>query len=242
MHPFLSRMWSFDVREKFSDRAAVSERPEADLPGTGSGIDALIDESSRRGLTGTTRSDVYEPARDPDDVSRAPDARDDIDPPEWRQDFPIDWPKDEFVARRDFAKFMVLTSGAFAAGQTWIAAQHLLRSRRPALPRLKIATISEIPVAGFKAFDYPTEHDRCLVVRLGERDLVAFSQACTHLSCAVIPKVADGVFLCPCHEGYFDLRTGRNIAGPPPRPLSRVALEIDGDDVYAIGVEDRTVA
>ncbi len=222
---------------------AVSDYPEDDVLGTGSDIDARVDEASRRGLTGTTRSDVYEPTRDPDDVSRPPDLRDERDPPKWREDFPIDWPKDEFVARRDFAKFMVLTSCAFATGQAWIAAQHLSRNRRPSPPRVKIAQVAEIAVGEFKTFSYPTEQDRCLLVRLGERDLVAFSQACTHLSCAVVPKVAEGVFLCPCHDGFFDLRTGRNIAGPPPRPLPRIALEIDGDDVvYAVGIDERTVA
>jgi nitrite reductase/ring-hydroxylating ferredoxin subunit len=213
----------------------------SDEKGTGSSIDARIDEWSRRGLTGTARSDVYEPTRDPDDVSRAPDPRDDRNPPRWREDFPIDWPKDEFVARRDFAKFLVLTSAAFVAGQGWIATQHLLRKNRPAAPRRKIATLAELPIGGVRQFGYPEEHDRCLLVRLGERELVAFSQACTHLSCAVVPKVEDGVLFCPCHEGYFDLRTGKNIAGPPPRPLPRVGLEVEGDDVFATGVAERTV-
>jgi nitrite reductase/ring-hydroxylating ferredoxin subunit len=210
--------------------------------GSGVDIDARIDEASRRGLTGTTRSDVYEPTRDPDDISRAPDAKDELDPPQWRTDFPIDWPKDEFIARRDFAKFMVLTSGAFVAGQGFIAARHLLRHRRAAPERLKIAVASEIPVGGVRSFSYPTGQDRCLLVRLSEGEFVAFSQECTHLSCAVIPKLADGVFLCPCHEGYFDLRTGKNISGPPPRPLPRITLEIEGDAVYAIGIAERTAA
>jgi len=209
--------------------------------GTGSGIDARVDEWSRRGLTGTIRSDIYELTRDPDDVSRAPDPRDERDPPRWRQDFPIDWPKDEFVARRDFAKFLVLTSGAFALGQGWIAAQHLVRRNRAAPVRRKIAAVSELAIGGVKQFSYPEEHDRCLLVRLGEREFVAFSQSCTHLSCAVVPKVSEGIFLCPCHEGYFDLRTGKNIAGPPPRPLPRIVLEIEGDEIFALSVDERMV-
>ncbi len=210
---------------------------------TGSAIDVRVDEASRRGLTGTARSDVYEPTRDPDDVSRAPDPRDDEDPPRYRQDFPIDWPKDELVARRDFAKFLVLTSGALVAGQGWIAAQDLIKSRRRVEPlsRAKIARLSSLPIGGVLSFTYPTDRDRCLLVRIDEAEVVAFSQSCTHLSCAVVPKVAEGVFLCPCHEGYFDLRTGKNLAGPPPRPLPRITLDIAGDDIFATGVEERTV-
>ena len=220
------------------------ERPamDASVPLNTPSIDARLDEGSRGGLTGSAGRDRYEPGRDPDDVSRAPDPKDELDPPQWRRDFPIDWPKDEFVARRDFAKFLVLTSGAFVAGQAWIAAEQLVRHRRRATnPRLKIASLSEIPPGTFKTFSYPNEHDRCVLVRLKDGELVAFSQACTHLSCAVIPKLEEGVFLCPCHEGYFDLRTGRNIAGPPPRPLPRIALATEGDDLYATGVDERTV-
>jgi nitrite reductase/ring-hydroxylating ferredoxin subunit len=211
--------------------------------GTGPTIDARVDEHSRRGLTGTARSDVYEPTRDPDDISRAPDARDERDPPRWRRDFPIDWPNDEFVARREFTKFLVLTSGAFAAGQGWIAARHLIRDNRDAERpvRSKIAALSALPVGGVLSFSYPTERDRCLLVRVGEGEVVAFSQSCTHLSCAVVPRVSEGVFECPCHAGYFDLRTGRNIAGPPPRPLARIVLEVAGDEVFATGVEERMV-
>jgi Rieske Fe-S protein len=57
----------------------------------------------------------------------------------------------------------------------------------------------------------------------------------------VIPKVDEGVFACPCHEGFFDLRTGKNIAGPPPRPLPRVLLRNNGSDVLAVGVDERVV-
>lgn len=226
---------------KNSVREGAADASTGDAAGTGRGIDARVDEWSRRGLTGTARADVYEPTRDPDDVSIAPDPRDERDPPRWRRDFPIDWPKDEFVARRDFAKFLVLTSGAFVAGQGWIAAQHLIRRNREAPPRLKVASIATLPIGGVAEFSYPNEYDRCLLVRLGERDLVAFSQSCTHLSCAVVPRVEDGVFHCPCHEGYFDLRTGKNIAGPPPRPLRRILLELEGSDVFAIGIDEQAV-
>jgi Rieske Fe-S protein len=90
-------------------------------------------------------------------------------------------------------------------------------------------------------FAYPGEHDPCLLVRLPDGSLVAYSQKCTHLSCAVVPEVDKGILRCPCHEGIFDLATGRNIAGPPPRPLPRIEIAVEGDEVYAVGLQARTV-
>jgi Rieske Fe-S protein len=79
-----------------------------------------------------------------------------------------------------------------------------------------------------------------VLVRTADRTFVAYSQKCTHLSCAVLPQVAAGVIRCPCHDGLFDLASGRPLAGPPRRPLSRVTLQFNGDQIFATGVEERT--
>lgn len=204
-------------------------------------LDARVDDAGREGLAGTARASVYERSPSPDDVTVAPDLRPMEVQPRWRRDFPIDWPEDHYVARRDFAKFLVLTSGAFVVGQGWIAAQDIVRKNRVPPGRARIASLAEVPVGSAAMFAYPGEHDTCLLIRLGEREVVAFSQKCTHLACAVVPRVEEGVLHCPCHAGYFDIRTGRNIAGPPPRPLPVIELELDGDDVYAVGVRTSTV-
>jgi hypothetical protein len=59
-------------------------------------------------------------------VTTPPDGRPLAEQPEWRRDFPIDTPQDNYVARRDFTKFLVLTSGAFAVGQVWIAGKAMV--------------------------------------------------------------------------------------------------------------------
>jgi nitrite reductase/ring-hydroxylating ferredoxin subunit len=204
------------------------------------GLDPSVDEDSRRGLTGTARASLYEATRDPEDVTVAPDGRPLAEQPRWRRDFAIDVPEDNHLARRDFARFLVLTSGAFVAGQAWIAVQSLVRHRRGPLPRVRIAAQADVPRGAALMFAYPRAHDACLLVRLPDDRLVAYSQKCTHLSCAVIPEVERGLLRCPCHEGYFDLATGNNLSGPPPRPLPRILLEEVGDDIFAVGVETRT--
>src|SRR5215468_9656001 len=92
-------------------------------------LDARIDSAGREGLTGTTPASIYRPLHDAEAVTLAPDGRPMDAQPAWRTDFPIDWPEDQYVERRDFMKFMVLTSLAFAVGQFWIAVQDWWRGR-----------------------------------------------------------------------------------------------------------------
>jgi Rieske Fe-S protein len=179
--------------------------------------------------------------RDSEQISVAPDGRPMTDQPKWRRDFPIDLPQDVYIARRDFTKFLVLTSLAFTAGQFWIGLQNFFRKRRGEPQLVEIAGVNEIAVGGAKTFAYPEAHDQCLLVRLDENKFVAYSQACTHLSCAVVPEPQNKCFRCPCHEGKFDIESGRPIAGPPRRPLARINLEFRNDRIYASGVELRTL-
>jgi Rieske Fe-S protein len=176
---------------------------------------------------------------DPENLSLQPDGRPVELAPKWRRDFPIDIPRDEYVARRDFAKFMVLTSFAFAVGQVWIVVQNLVRSRTSAPPIRPVARVAEVPVGGSRLFRYPGEDDHAILVRLDENRFVAYDQQCTHLLCPVIAQPQAGRLHCPCHNGNFDLATGRVLSGPPERPLPRINVEVRGGVVYATGVEVR---
>lgn len=184
-------------------------------------------------------SDTAPTRTTPDQLSVPPDGRPYSDQPQWRNDFPIDWPQDEFVARRDFTKFLVLTSFAFVVGQVWILFQNFARSRKGEPPVRRIASEADVPVGGAFVFHYPEPHDTCIAVRTGERTWVAYNQKCTHLACAVVPVVEKGHFHCPCHNGFFDLATGMATGGPPRRPLERIQLEIRDGELYAVGKEIR---
>jgi|RhiMethySRZTD1v2_1073278.scaffolds.fasta_scaffold145305_4 Rieske Fe-S protein len=204
-------------------------------------IDVRVDTPGREGLAGTTSASLYTPLQDSEQVTLAPDGRPLDQQPPWRTDFPIDWPQDHYVERREFMKFMVLTSLALAVGQFSIAVQNWWRRRRGQPEIRRVAALNDLAVGGVATFSYPGEHDDCVIMRPGENELIAYSQKCTHLSCAVRPLMDEGVIHCPCHEGYFDLRSGRPIAGPPRRPLSIVRLQVRGGDVYATGIQERTI-
>ena len=174
-------------------------------------------------------------------ITIAPDGKPTEQQPRWRQDFPIDWGQDHYVARRDFTKFMVLTSFAFTIGQFWIAAQNFMRTRRGKLPLRAIVQLDQLAVGQALTFAYPDAHDACILVRTGEQRFAAFSQKCTHLSCAVVPQFEQRRFHCPCHNGAFDLETGQPLQGPPRRPLPRITLEIINGTLYATGLAEQHV-
>jgi len=178
--------------------------------------------------------------QDRDYNSTPPDTQPQASQPQWRQDFPIDVPQDNYISRREFTKFLVLTSAAFTFGQFWIVWENWRRERRGEEPMKKITTLSQIPVGSSLVFHYPNDDEPCLLMRPKQETLLAYSQKCTHLSCAVIPDLPNNRLACPCHHGYFALDDGRVLAGPPPRPLPRVKLEVRGDVIYATGVELRT--
>jgi Rieske Fe-S protein len=204
-------------------------------------VDPRVDDAAREGLTGTTPATLYAALPVREQITLPPDGRLPDEQPAWRRDFPIDWPQDQYVARRDFAKFMVLTSLAFAIGQVWIGIQNFVRRRGKKPPIQRIANLADVPVGGAITFNYPREHNRCLLIRPAGDELLAFDQSCTHLSCAVVPRIEEKCIACPCHEGLFDLNTGRPIAGPPRRPLAQIMLEVRHGVVYATDVKRSTI-
>ena len=157
-------------------------------------------------------------------------------PPLWSEEFSVHASEDAYVLRRQFTKFLVLTSLGMASGNAWIWMRTLFAAPHAAFPEADIGASAEIPAGGVKLFTYPTPHDTAIVVRRPDGSLKAFSQKCTHLSCAVYYSAEHDRLECPCHEGYFSVDTGRVLQGPPPRPLPIIHVEERNGRVVATGV------
>ena len=69
-----------------------------------------------------------------------------------------------------------------------------------------------------------------ILVRAPSGELRAFSAVCTHLNCTVQYRPDLSHIWCACHNGHFDLN-GKNIAGPPPRPLESFAVNARGNQI-----------
>ena len=69
-----------------------------------------------------------------------------------------------------------------------------------------------------------------LIIRTAEGELRAFSARCTHLNCTVQYEPGEKQIVCACHGGVFDLN-GKNVAGPPPKPLVAYNVNARGDEI-----------
>ena len=156
--------------------------------------------------------------------------------PLWRDEFSVFTADERYVNRRQFTKFLTLTSFGMLVGNLWILARSIFY-RSPSFGRQAVAVAEEVPVGGVRLFAYPTAEDPCILIRTAGDSFVAFSQKCTHLSCAVFYAQEQNRLECPCHQGFFSIADGSVIQGPPQRPLPRVTLETKDGRIYATGIE-----
>ena len=89
-------------------------------------------------------------------------------------------------------------------------------------------------------------------LELNGNHYVAFSQVCTHLGCLVNLndnleainfafnyRTEHPALVCPCHLSVFaPLESGRAVSGPAVEPLPRVQLSVEGDALFAVGLEE----
>ena len=69
-----------------------------------------------------------------------------------------------------------------------------------------------------------------ILIQTAEGEYRALSAICTHLDCTVQFRSDENLIWCACHNGRYDLN-GKNISGPPPRPLEEFQVNVRGDDV-----------
>jgi cytochrome b6-f complex iron-sulfur subunit len=88
--------------------------------------------------------------------------------------------------------------------------------------------VSDLKPNSAKIFRFGNRPGLLLLTKEGEYH--AFSATCTHLSCTVQYRTDLHQIWCACHNGLYDLN-GRNVSGPPPRPLENYQVHVRGDDL-----------
>ncbi len=90
------------------------------------------------------------------------------------------------------------------------------------------AKLSEVPLNSGKIFKFGNKPG--IVVHTPAGELKAFSAVCTHLECIVQYRPDTKQIWCACHNGQYNL-SGKNIGGPPPRPLEEFQVNTRGEDI-----------
>lgn len=104
----------------------------------------------------------------------------------------------------------------------------------PQVPESSSLTVNAGRATELKNNSYiivPLGAEPALLLRTAEGELRAFSAECTHLSCTVEYRDDLKQIYCNCHNGRYDL-TGKNIAGPPPRPLRPFDVSVKDGDIF----------
>ncbi len=135
-------------------------------------------------------------------------------------------------SRRSFVNWLLGTSaGGFFVAMLYPVARYLIP---PEAGESSVASVAlpfgpdEIATNSAKAFRFGNKPG--ILVRTETGELRAFSAVCTHLDCTVQYRADISHIWCACHNGHFDL-TGRNIQGPPPRPLDAFDVNVRGDEI-----------
>jgi len=89
-----------------------------------------------------------------------------------------------------------------------------------------VGAASSVPVGGGLSVANPADGSAAWVVHTSGSTFVAFSAICTHAGCTVQYDASTVQFVCPCHGGVFDARTGQVLQGPPPTPLPSIPVHV----------------
>ncbi len=131
--------------------------------------------------------------------------------------------------RRKFLRsLLVLLGSTVLVSFVYPLVRFLAPPGREAQGRKVVIKRSEIPMGSTK--DIIVNSIPSIVINTPDKGFIALSRVCTHLGCLVEYEKAKNRLLCPCHAGVYTLE-GTVVSGPPPKPLQKFPLKVEGEDI-----------
>lgn len=128
--------------------------------------------------------------------------------------------------------FLGTSAGAFLASVLYPVGRYLIPAKAPEASAGSVTLEVRAPTVKSNTgqiFKFGTKPG--ILVRTPTGELRAFTAVCTHLNCTVQYREDLSHIWCACHNGHFDPVTGKNIGGPPPRPLEQYAVNPRGETI-----------
>lgn len=143
--------------------------------------------------------------------------------------------EDEAITRRRFTQTGVALVGACYASAIGYPIYRYLGT--PARRASELGAVNEmaipladLPPAG-SAMIFRFGVKPAMLIHHADGTKSCFSAVCTHLGCTVQFQAAEGRIYCACHGGVYDIHTGANVAGPPPKPLTVFNVETQDEQI-----------
>ena len=134
--------------------------------------------------------------------------------------------------RRKFLNwFLGTTAGAFLVSVLYPVSRYLVPPKvEESTARMVALSLKpgDLKANSAQIFRFGTQP--ALMIQTPAGELRAFSAVCTHLSCIVQYRPDLSHIWCACHNGHYDLN-GKNIMGPPPKPLEEYVVNVRGDQI-----------
>ncbi len=133
------------------------------------------------------------------------------------------------MKKREFVGGLLILLGITTLGSfAYPLARFLAPPRRRA--KLKEITLKKSEIPAGEAKEIPLGGIPAIIINRPATGFIAFSRVCSHLGCLVDFNRTQNKIICPCHGAIFDLE-GNVISGPPPKPLQRLPLRVEGETI-----------
>lgn len=136
------------------------------------------------------------------------------------------------MKRRKFLDWLTGLAGALVgASALYPVMRYLVPPRMPEAATRRVVAAHEDELQPNSAKTFPFGATPGILIRDKDGTYHALSAVCTHLGCTVQFEAKDNLIWCACHNGYYDIN-GRNVSGPPPKPLEQYVVHVEGGDVF----------
>jgi cytochrome b6-f complex iron-sulfur subunit len=111
----------------------------------------------------------------------------------------------------------------------YLASPAEMAASETAVTEVTLDKAQDLPVASALMFKFGSHP--AMLIHSSDGTWSAFSAVCTHLGCTVQFEPALNRIHCSCHGGVYDPHTGKNVSGPPPKPLTAYKVNVGATGV-----------
>lgn len=138
--------------------------------------------------------------------------------------------EDEGFTRRGFVKVAVGGMALVYAGAIAYPVYRYLSTpvewsiAEAAVKEVFLPKADQLPLSSTLMFMFGSHP--AMLIHFPDGSWSALTAVCTHLGCTLHYQPPAPRIVCACHGGQYDPHTGQNLAGPPPRPLTKYLVQI----------------